>query len=187
MSPFEFVLILVSVVAGFAVSEILSGWGRLIRERVSILEVGVHVLASSWLLLVIIRYVWVLWASREIEWRFLDFLFSFLPILVLALAAYVTNPVRASKFDPPAHYMGQSRPFCYLVALFLATWNIALLRSLIFGDGFTFSQLFGLVIALLFVVLAHVRSQIVHGVSLAAALLVVAFMSTISVTNLGAT
>ena len=86
MSAFEFILILVSVVAGFAVSEILSGWGRVIRERTPISKIGVHLIASSWLLLMIVRYVWLLWDYREIDWRFVDFVLAFAPILVLALA-----------------------------------------------------------------------------------------------------
>ena len=50
LSAFEFILILISIVAGFAVSEILAGWGRLIRERVSLRATGLY-LAASFLLL----------------------------------------------------------------------------------------------------------------------------------------
>lgn len=187
MSAFEFVLILVSVVAGFAVSEILSGWGRLIRERVPIAEVGVHLLASFFLLLMTTRCVWILWIFRETEWRYLDFVLAFAPILVLALAAFVTNPVRAVRFEPAAHYMNHARPFCYLVALFFLAWNFGTLRTFLLEEGFVIPQLIGLVSAAIFVGLAQARSQVIHGIGLGAALLTVIFMSTVAVTNLGET
>lgn len=188
MSAFEFILILVSVVAGFAVSEILSGWGRLIRERTPISEVGVHILASSWLLVMTIRYVWVLWAFRGIEWHFFDFVLAFLPILVLALAAHVTNPVRVLKFNPATHYLSQARPFCYLAALFFLTWSLGLQTAFIReGDLVAAPQVIGLIAAAIFMGLAHSRRQVLHGLGLGLALLVAIFMSTVAMTNLGET
>ena len=187
MSAFEFILVLVSVVAGFAVSEILSGWGRLIRERTPISEVGVYLLASSWLLLMITRYIWVLWLFREIEWRFLDFMLTFMPILVLALAAYLTNPVRASNFVPATHYLSQARPFCYLVACYFLTWSFGIQRAFIAEDEIIAApQIVGLISAVMFIGLAHVRKQIIHGFGLALALLVIVRISTIAAINLGA-
>ena len=186
MSAFEFILILVSVVAGFAVSEILSGWGRVIREHTPISKIGVHLIASSWLLLMIVRYVWLLWDYREIDWRFVDFVLAFAPILVLALAAYVTNPARIQRFDPVTHYLNQARPFCYLVALFLLLFVFGAPRISV-EPGFTLAFLGPLAVAAMLMGLAHVRRPVVHGVAFGFMLLMVTYASTVVVTNLGPT
>jgi hypothetical protein len=188
MTAFEFILILVSVVAGFAMCEILSGWGRVIRERVPIFEIGVHIIASAWLLLMIIRYVWVLWLFRSIDWHFIDFVLAFAPILILALAAYVTNPARIQQFDPATHYMAQARPFCYLAALFLLTWNFGTLRTMILQDGIASAPaISSITIAIGLTGLAHVRKHYVHGFAFGALLVGVIYISAIAVTNLAVT
>ena len=185
MSAFEFILVLVSVVAGFAVSEVLSGWGRLIRERVAIRQVAVYLLASTWLLLMITRYVWVLWVFRGIEWRFIDFMLAFIPMLVLALAAYLINPTRAKTFVPAEHYMSQARPFCGLIAFYFIVWSFGIQLALIAeGELLAAPQVIGLVFAFTFGSLAWLRNERVHGVALALVLLGIVLMSTVSVTNL---
>ena len=185
MSAFEFILVLVSVVAGFAVSEILSGWGRLIRERVRIMDVAVYLLASIWLLLMITRYIWVLWLFREIDWRFIDFMMAFVPILVLALAAYLTNPVRAASFLPKAHYQTQARPFCYLMTVYFIAWSFGIQRAYIEGGAVLGpTQILGLGSALMFLVLAHIKRQSLHALGFTVALVGIVVMSTIAITNL---
>ncbi|MDG1231084.1 MAG: hypothetical protein P8P91_02375 [Pseudomonadales bacterium] len=188
MSEFEFVLILVSIVAGFAVSEILSGWGKLIRERAPISDTGLHLLASFWLLSMITRYVWVLWVFREIEWRFVDFILAFVPMLVLALAAYVTNPARVVNFNPTTHYLSQARPFCYLAAFFFVSWSLGSQRAFIpEGDIVAVPQIIGVTIAVVFMCLAHTKKQTLHGLGLGLLILVLMFMSSVAITNLGET
>jgi hypothetical protein len=188
MSEFEFVLILVSVVAGFAISEILSGWGLVIRERVSIYEIGVHIIASLWLLLMIIRCVWVLWLFREADWSFIEFCLALAPVLVLALAAYVTNPARDQSFTPATHYLKHARPFCYLGAVFLILWNFGTLRTLILANGFTSpGSVSAIIIAIGLVGLAHVRKPVIHGVAFTALVAGVFYISSIAVTSLTTT
>ena len=57
MSAFEFVLILVSILTGFAISEILVGWGRLIRARVPMRHSALYCCGSLVLFALIVRYV----------------------------------------------------------------------------------------------------------------------------------
>jgi hypothetical protein len=79
LSPFEFILILIAIVAGFAISEILRAWGVLIRERVPFRSAALYCYATLFLLTIILRYTWLLWDLRSMEWR----------------------PVRAGWFSPP--------------------------------------------------------------------------------------
>ena len=184
MSAFEFILILVSVVAGFGVSEILSGWGRLIRERASIMDSAAQILASTWLLLMIIRYTWVLWVLRELEWHFINYTLAFLPMLVLALAAYVINPARVRHFDPTTHYLNQAKPFCYLAAFFFLVWTFGSLSVLILDNEFGNVQIIGPVSALVILGLSRSRKEVVHSVAFGLGILLILSMSSIAVTSL---
>ena len=176
LSAFEFILILISIVAGFAVSEILAGWGRLIRERVSLRATGLYLAASFLLLAVIVRYVWVLWSLREMSWQFPGFVLTFSPMLVLALAAYVTSPARTSHFSQRTHYFDQSRPLYYLLALFFVLWTLGDINRLAYYEEsgvysgrpeipWSFAAR-GVAVAIL-VFLAHTRRPSVHWLVLA--------------------
>jgi hypothetical protein len=187
LSSFEFILVLISIVAGFAVSEILAGWGRLIRERVSPRATGLYLAASLMLLTLIVRYVWLLWGLREMNWQFLGFVLAFSPILVLALAAYVTSPARTLHFDPETHYFDQARPLYYLEALFFILWSLgdsgrlAYYEAVGFFDAdtsvFAGSLAGRLVVVGMLVWLAHTRRRFVHWVVIVFLLIAIAFVS----------
>lgn len=129
MSAFEFVLILVAIVAGFAISEILATWGRLIRARVPVRQSALFCMASLLLLSLIVRYVWLLWLLRDVEWHFVEFVLRFSPMLVLALAAYVIALPRETVSEISEHYFEQARPYFILLALFIVLWSVADLTS----------------------------------------------------------
>ena len=154
-------------------SEILAGWGRLIRERVSLRATGLYLASSFLLLALIVRYVWVLWNLREMSWQFPGFVLTFSPMLVLALAAYVTSPDRTSHFSQQTHYFDQARPLYYLLALFFVFWTLGDINRLAYYEERGF---YGMVLAWGFaarcvgvgilVFLAHTRRPSVHWLAL---------------------
>ena len=73
LSQFEFVLVVVAIVAGFSISAILAGWGRHLLAPPEMRPSGLQYLASLVLLFQTIRYVWVLWDFRAMDWLFLSF------------------------------------------------------------------------------------------------------------------
>ena len=170
-------------------SEILAGWGRLIRERVSPRATGLYLAASLMLLALIVRYVWVLWGLREMNWQFPGFVLAFSPILVIALAAYVTSPARTLHFDPETHYFDQARPLYYLEALFFILWALGDSGRLAYYEAVGFfdadrSVLAGslaasarLVVVGMLVWLAHTRRRSVHWVVIVFLLVAIAFES----------
>ena len=166
-------------------SEILAGWGRLIRERVSPRATGLYLAASLMLLALIVRYVWVLWGLREMNWQFLSFVLAFSPILVLALAAYVTSPARTLHYDPETHYFDQARPLYYLESLFVILWTLGDSGRLAYYEavGFFDADMFVLAGAArlvglgMLVWLAHTRRRSVHWVVIVFFLGVIAFQS----------
>lgn len=119
LSTFEFVLVLIAIVAGFAISEILSAWGRLIRSRANLSDAALYLAASMVLQSYIVRYVWELWTVRAVEWSMPLFMLAFTPMWIAALAAYVISIPRETKITIHAHYFAESRPFFMLMALFL--------------------------------------------------------------------
>jgi hypothetical protein len=123
LSSFEFILVLSAIVAGFAISEILYSWGRLIRARVNPRQAALYFGASLVLLGYIVRYVWDLWVFHQAEWHFIAFLLAFAPILVLSLAAYVISVPRDPVPDVLGHYLSEARAFYLLLAAFMVLWT----------------------------------------------------------------
>ena len=189
MSAFEFILILVAIVAGFAISEILAAWGRLIRARVPVRHSALYCCASFFLLAVIVRFVWLLWALRASEWEFLSFVLTFSSILVLALAAYVIALPRMGDLDVLEHYFAQARPFYVLLAVFIVVWTVASVESsagfLLQNQEETPVTLSGLLVgrAVAFaslLTLAATKSHAIHWILLAgfvAALIAISFVA----------
>lgn len=172
MSSFEFILILIAIVAGFAISEILSAWGRLIRSRVGARKAALCFGASLVLVGYIVRYVWDLWVFRQAEWSFIAFLLTFAPILVLALAAYVISVPRVPAPDVLGHYLSEARPFYLLMTAFLVLWTVSDasdswrgLIAAVGSDDRVLPVLVGRSLMIgIFLVLAHTNKQILHGV-----------------------
>jgi hypothetical protein len=172
VSSFEFILILIAIVAGFAISEILSSWGQLIQARVGSRQGALYFGASLVLLGYIVRYVWDLWVLRQAEWNFLAFLLTFAPILILALAAYVISAPRVPAPDVLGHYLSRARPFYLLLAAFLLFWTVSdasnSWRGITTAIGSVDSVLpvlLGRALMLgIFLVLAHSSKQVLHRV-----------------------
>lgn len=128
MSRFEFNTVLVSIVLAFAISEILTAWGRLIRDRSRISRPGLFVLASSWVLAAIVVHWFGLWAYSEAPFdRILDTLLILMPALVIALVCFVWVPDLSAgePFDVEAHYFDASGWAFPLVALFIVLGGVA--------------------------------------------------------------
>jgi len=63
LSDFEFVLVTIAIVAGFAISEILAGWSQPLLARSDAGYSSLRFLASLFLLFLTLRYIWALWGS----------------------------------------------------------------------------------------------------------------------------
>lgn len=171
MSAFEFVLILVAIVAAFAISEILAAWGGLIRARTSLRRAGLYCCSSLLLFLLIVRYVWLFWGLREAEWQFLAFFFRFLPMLVLALAAHVIALTPKNISDVTGSYFAQARPLYILLTVYFVLLVVADLVSLsdyLSGNARTgglsvrYLSSARLIEAAVLLALAHVRRPLIH-------------------------
>ena len=124
MTQFEFVLVFVSIVIAFAVTDILANWGEQIRLRHHIRHYALHTAWSVLLLFVMMQVWWSLWQlSERTGWTFPEYLALVVPFLTLALMAYILTP----KLDEPgkdirSHYFDSSRWFFSLGAFYLLSW-----------------------------------------------------------------
>lgn len=99
---------------GFAISEIFSGWGEQIRHRARRRLSALQLVASSWILAFAVRYLWIQWWARSVDWSFGDYALSIAPAGLLALTAHVAHADPDPAVDA---YERSRRPLCLLLAL----------------------------------------------------------------------
>ncbi|MDJ0788430.1 MAG: hypothetical protein QNK05_16610 [Myxococcota bacterium] len=112
MTRFEFTSVLISIVLGFALSQILASWGRIIRHPHPLAFSWPFALLSLWLTLSLILHWFGLWSYREVPFdRSLHYLIVLAPSFFIALVAHALTP----ELDGPApgqletHYFGTAR------------------------------------------------------------------------------
>ncbi len=128
MSRFEFNTVLVSIVLAFAISEILTAWGRLIRNRSRVRSPALFILASSWVLLAIVVHWFGLWAYEQAPFdRLLETVLVLLPALVIALVCFVWVPdlPTLGDLDLERHYFAAGSWTLPLIALFMLLGAVA--------------------------------------------------------------
>ena len=125
LSEFEFVLVTIAIVAGFAISEILAGWSRPMVARGNAGYSSLRFFASLFLLFLTLRYIWMLWGVRSSEWHFVHFVLVLAPMLLIALAAYVISmPEEAPELDSTEIYFARARPFFLLLVGVMISWTL---------------------------------------------------------------
>ena len=126
MSSFEFAQIPMAIILGFGITEILASWGYQLRNRGRAPWSPLHFAASAWILLLSVRYIWIQWGWRHIEWTYVDYVMAVGPALALALAAHVAKIDVATPRSHPI-YEQCRKPVCLL----LAAWVVlALARGI---------------------------------------------------------
>ena len=119
MSTFEFVLIPLAIILGFAVSEVLKGWGQQVRSRHRRSSHLVQIASSAFILFFCMIYLWALWFLRDVAWSFPLFFLITLPGFAAALAAHISRVDTSTEAAPVLkQYFQNSRPVYSLLALF---------------------------------------------------------------------
>jgi len=118
MSAFEFVLVSFAIMIGFAVSEVLAGWGEQIRARDRLRPHALQIASSAFILYFSLQYLWGLWLLRGVDWTFPFFLLVAAPALALALASHITRVDTSSDVSLREQYFRNSRPVYSLLASF---------------------------------------------------------------------
>lgn len=169
MTQFEFVLVFISIVVAFGVSDILSSWGEQVRLRHQIRHYALHTAWSGLLLIVMMQVWWSLWALRDrMEWTFVEYMVLMLPFLTLALIAYLLTPKFEDEGkDIERYYFDNSRWIFSLGAFYIAAWmtfSYAVLGNPIDEPG-SLSRFTGLLLMLVLAIWKNERFHVAAVVS----------------------
>lgn len=121
MSKFEFIMMFVSVVVAFAMSELLMGWGRLVRARRRISKPAFMIGWSVWLLAITNFHYLGFWEYGIVDFRTAAQMLLFLaaPIMLVLVTFVVTPEVRYyQRLDLEQHYFKVKNWFFVMVILF---------------------------------------------------------------------
>lgn len=128
MSQFEFLLVFVSLIAAFAVSDVLMSWGEEIRLRKQVRHYAVHTAWSLAMLFALVQVWWSLWEYQsKPAWTFAEYLVLVLPFLTLSLMVYVLTPKFGEgegELDVKRHYYSNSRWVFALGSAYLVFWML---------------------------------------------------------------
>jgi len=109
MGLFEFLMILISVVIGLALSEILTGAAGMLRDRDSIRFYWIHILFQLGVFVALLQQWWESWNFVDIvEIRFLSVLTLLLPSVILYLIAHLLNPRPMTNANLKEYYYRQA-------------------------------------------------------------------------------
>jgi len=93
MTRFEFLMMIAAVVVAVGMTEIVGGWGRLMRTRAVVKADWLHLGWSIWILAVLIQYWIGMWAYNQLQIDYMvQIFFLIIPTLFGVLAAFAITP-----------------------------------------------------------------------------------------------
>jgi len=142
MDPFSYICVLTSIVAGLAVTRLVSGFGQLLQTRARTPPYWVHTLWMVNILLGIIITWWIQYRWRNVgHWTLLLFLWLLVAPLILYLVTallFPTNQDEVVVTNWREHYYANNQK---IFALFGLTFVIDLVDTML--KGLTYFLSFG--------------------------------------------
>lgn len=127
MTPFEYLLSLISVLVGLAIADLVTSLHRLLRARERVRWDWLPLAAALLAVLAVLEFWWVFFQQQEMELGGLARIAGFLPVagqlvlLFLMNAAALPDEVPAEGLDLSAFYEEQRSYFWGLYALYIAS------------------------------------------------------------------
>ena len=128
MDRFEYLSVLVSIVIALGMSEVVSGWGRLLRQRADVRFSLLHASWSLFSLALMAQFWWGFWNYRVIEdWTFGALLLVLAIPFSIVLAAQVITPSEGvvRGLDLREYFLGNRRLFFGTAASLLLLLGLA--------------------------------------------------------------
>ena len=129
MSKFEFLMMIASVVVAVGLSEIVAGWGRLLRsDNPSIKFDWIHIGFSLIFLLGFINYWTGMWSYHPLELKYTgQIAFLVLPSLFIVLAAYAISPAvpESGPLDCRDYYLRKRKAIWFSWGTFVLSSQVA--------------------------------------------------------------
>ncbi len=93
MTRFEFLMMIAAVVVAVGMTEIVGGWGRMMRTRAVVKADWLHLGWSIFILVVLIQYWIGMWAYNQLQIDYMgQIFFLIIPTLFGVLAAFAITP-----------------------------------------------------------------------------------------------
>lgn len=111
MTEFEYFSVLISIVVAMVLSELFSGWGRLLRKRQRVRFSRLHAAWCVFLVVYTVQFWHGFWQYRVVEdWGLTDLLQLVFETLLLVVLAQLSVPEvpDAGSVDLSEHYMRQA-------------------------------------------------------------------------------
>ena len=180
MSLFEFLMVLLSIIVGLGLSELLTGFARVLRQGRGREFCIAHAAVVFTIGIALLQVFWESWSLRaQTSWTFPGALLMLGGPILLHLIAHVLFPGEDEDIDLEAYYFSKVRLIWSLALLAVVVGT--LFRPVAFGeDLFKVDNLSSFPLAAAFVVLALSHNRILHNV-LAPVLAVLVVIDTLSI------
>jgi hypothetical protein len=118
MQPFEFIMVVPSIIIGLAIAELLSGVARVLRGELR--PYWIHEIWVFTVFLLLVQYCWSLFdlAARN-EWVFLDLVNLLAPPIVLFLVSSLLFPGESDRTPLADFYYSKRKPVFGLLAVLM--------------------------------------------------------------------
>jgi hypothetical protein len=163
MTPFEYVIVLISIILGLGITTILTGVAELIKHTSPVRLYAPYII---WILLVFVLHIQDWWVSYELKsvevWELPRFLLIILYPINLYILAHLLFPAGLSKeFDSKIFYLDHFPRLFYGSAILIL---LSTVQNISFTGLSFVSQAPKLVVAVVLLALAllKVRSNVLH-------------------------
>ena len=182
MTHFEYIVGFLSILMGLAIAELLSGIGRIFRERRTTTIYWVHV---TWMLLLICICIiswWNVWTLHDKEIQTIsEFVMILAPRLLYVVLAFVLSPPisHGQHFNLREYYYNQFRLAAILLA---AAFMLTTFYRWVFGnEGLYHPQsLVRFIGVVLVIALSFTNNSRIHGITAALLCVLVAIGFTVT-------
>lgn len=164
MGLFEFLMILISVVIGLALSELLTGAAGLLRERDTVRIYWIHILFLVGVFIALLQQWWESWGLVDVEEiRFGYVLSLLLPSIILYLIAHLLNPRPIKNADLRDYYYFQAPVLWSLVIA--GTVVGTFVKPLLIGDAvLEIGNISGFPMIAICAILALSKNRLLHSI-----------------------
>ena len=123
MQPFEFVMVVVSIIIALGVAELLAGVARILRGELR--PYWIHAIWVFNLLILQLQYCWSLFdLQARNEWVFVDLVRLLTPPIALFLVSSLIFPARNDRGELVEFYYSKRRPVFGLLGALMLYYGI---------------------------------------------------------------
>ena len=125
MSQFEYVAVLISIIAGLALAQILRGVGRMVTDKDGPAPYWVHLIWTLYLFLYIVAFWWWEFRLDTVEWSLSLYFVIVIYATLLFFASLVIQPGELHGVDSYKDYYFLRRRWIFGLLIAVSLWDFA--------------------------------------------------------------